>query len=1040
MHKHVRESDSVEDEALIDESTQSRSVIGKLASGYRSFLRYWSTNSLLQIILTRRLSNALKSSIDLSSVEHTEKSPLLPEGSSHVQYTGFDEEDNELLLPSGSRANFSSGTTLSITNFKKLERRLRFLQGTRIFTEKLWPTAFTALMLTDLIEYLAYPSERYGNRLWEIFAGISRDSQILSSYLGMELPPKVSYSLPVAALLSAPVFLGVMQLMITKLYYRNKTLKELPGKLDEIEKQNILWSINTALNPFSRSHQALLRAEFALSRTSHLKDAEKSIVKSFEDLATRHRRFTGWIANRALIEAHANRGLQVNVAMPSFKRTPAHYIYFNYLLWSRGQRPKLWADILFPMLSLYWLYTQLRLLQLLGLKIYGVVEFIKNAMACTGEKKLYQFLKAYGDYVCIVCDYEGMLDTDKLYIQRCLNTLLSNTDPEVVLKDLGRLLSIGDVELIDFSQQNFRAWSVSQFHNFLKALEKQTRLNALNFSTPMMQPVFKPDPRFAALNSFLGDRNLSVVDLSGQNLGDVNLLQIFNQTHPIQNLILQGNGLTDSGATQLGANLWSATQILDISNNPLGDPGITAILRRQNSLIVLKVSQSTITQTGFLEILHFAGNQTLTGLWVNHNPNLMIQNWPQVGEYLSGSAMNMLGLDGIGLQDVDMVAFGGLLRNTSLVWVSTGHNQFSAYGFLSFIESTQNTTLRTFIADDNPLTDIAFNQIGTVLGSSPLTQISLNQIQVEQTAWLALMQAVNNSNISGLLLRNNRLTDAWLERTPNTTYGLTLLDLTANPITDDGVITLVKSLPRGQIKQLILSETQITDRTLEVLAEVLPDTGLEILTIARAKLGTGDGLNKLTKVLFNSTLNTLSIPGNGFKDDAVVFLLQHTVKDVPHSDALGVTYNRFASRYLKAHGQPATALKSIDVDDNPLSQEVCEAFDITAPANGIGFFSAPNCTTGNQANLTNLAIGATTVSTQIVAVTQGFFGPAKRAIDATTNGYDTPASAAQMNVDPSIAFTLGVASLALVILLMTLLYRMASRFETNCPNRRGPNA
>lgn len=199
---------------------------------YRKFIHY-THQSLLQWVLTRRLLkyiNADPNSL-VSTKKPTDKTPLLDARRSQPSYDLERDSDEAIQLEDKIQPSIqtesamtryesfheSSGGSFAYhpSEFKQLERRLGFLKGARIFTQKLWPTVFTVLILTDLIEYAAYPSERYGNRVWEIFAGLARDAQILSSYLGMELPPRVAYSVPVAALVSLPMVSGLSQLLST---------------------------------------------------------------------------------------------------------------------------------------------------------------------------------------------------------------------------------------------------------------------------------------------------------------------------------------------------------------------------------------------------------------------------------------------------------------------------------------------------------------------------------------------------------------------------------------------------------------------------------------------------------------------------------------------------------------------------------------------------------------------------------------------------------------------------------------------------------
>ena len=1006
----------------------------KIGKGYRKFLRYWSTNSLLQIILTRRLSNILKSPIELLSEESpTETTRLVPPKSSHVQYTDDRESEGEeitLLESSDTGSSTDSKKTPLSKNFKKLERRLRFLEGTRVFTEKLWPATFTALMLTDLIEYTADPSARYDNHLWKIFAGIARDSQILSSYLGMELPPRVSYSLPLAALPLIPLSFGAMQLLLTVLYTRNNTLEGLEQALKEINEQSIFWSLNTALNPFSRSHHTLLRAEFALSRTVHLKDDQQNIVKAFEDLAEKHRRLTGWIANRALIEARANRCVEVDVTMPSFIRTPSHHIYFNYQLWSQGQKPKLWADVLFPVLSLYWLYTQLRLLQLLGLKIYDAAEFIKNEIACTKDNRLFKFLEAYGDYLCAMCDYEGMLDVDKLDTQRCLDFLLTTQHPDPILSDLDRLLKTDRVGRFDFSKQNLRNWDEVKFDTLLQKFAKQVQLETVIFSAPNALPVFPSDNRFIALQRFLFNRTLTRLSFANQGMGDANLMRLLNTTLQVENLDLSGNYLSVQSANFLGQRLKPFnTSTLILGENPLQDEGILSLARHIGNLTTLDLSQTQMTQTGFLAVLSSHNRTPLTQFLVNNNP-LIFTNMTQVGQVIMQSDLQHLSMAGIGLADTTLSELVPYLVNGTLVELNVGHNDIQDVGFLTLLDLSRNSTLKFIVFDNNAISSFGLTKAAGLLPTLTVDTLSLNHLLGDQSGWEAFFLNLNLSILKQLFVRQNDLNNALIQGYANHTRFLTTLDLSDNALTDPCATSLAQTLPGSMLQVLVLSENNLTDTTLIQLALHLPGSKLEQLIIESAAIGDA-GIHRLGDILSHTFLRVLGFKNNQISDNAASFFIRKTIKEVPNESKLGKDYNRFQSRYLIKHGKPASTLQELDFRDNPTGTDSCDTFNLVAPANGVNFFATPGCSQGSATNWTALAAGATALSGQL----GGIMLSASPRIGSDNSDIHHLSESSNSQINLSAAIAVGTLAIAMVIILLTLLYRMTHSNNTQATRR-----
>ena len=99
------------------------------------------------------------------------------------------------------------------------------------------------------------------------------------------------------------------------------------------------------------------------------------------------------------------------------------------------------------------------------------------------------------------------------------------------------------------------------------------------------------------------------------------------------------------------------------------------------------------------------------------------------------------------------------------------------------------------------------------------------------------------------------------------------LDLSNNDLDNQGIVELVKVLPRTRIHTLDLGDNDIDDKDIIEVAKVLPYTQIHTLWLDYTKIGC-KGVVELAKVLPQTQIHTLDLGSNSIRDASMIELIK----------------------------------------------------------------------------------------------------------------------------------------------------------------------
>lgn len=352
--------------------------------------------------------------------------------------------------------------------------------------------------------------------------------------------------------------------------------------------------------------------------------------------------------------------------------------------------------------------------------------------------------------------------------QQCVNGLFAQRrPPQVILSRIQQLVDRGglqDVHFIDFTRQFWANWTRIDWQSLLHKLTSLRRLERLDLSNLLAE---RPnvDSKMQALAEFLRtvivtqlilrNHNLSpaglnqllhglfnssveFLDFSQQgwgNAGAVPLAVILPFLHRLKTLILSANQLADPGLRQLCSGLMnSSVSNLVLDDNPDIDEAIPTLLE--------------VVRCGILKQLSLAGVP------------LAVMNMDPVGQCLR--FLQRINLARCGLGDQHVFGLLPYLSQTSVQDYDLGHNLFTRQGMVLFFRNLRaNITARMILDENMRLGENGIIAVAPFFVEKGIRQLSVAGLNLRMPGLQALLQ--NGRLFQFLNLAHNPLHEAVAE-------------------------------------------------------------------------------------------------------------------------------------------------------------------------------------------------------------------------------------------------------------------------------------
>lgn len=884
-------------------------------------------------------------------------------------------DGEDLLLtstPSQNNHIWLRGQAIPLADINKAAVAIRttgFFQGVRNFRESYWPMMFYSLLAGDLASYFAYPEDRFGNTLGDIFLGLKHvwhyqpiNQRTFTTYLTnfWEWP---------AALLVLPIGCGIYE-MLKRLNWHKQG--ETLANLRAYEVGRCGDSVSHLL-PFNRGQRVIDQAESLIlwNRTigiaqSHQPSPEEYqiIVSESEsenqyenqdknDGARDYVRAIIALANRSsgaaqlyALAALANiadglnfkdlkklqaQGVGVTELLKArtdclktlkhfakfhpdgATRSLARFVYDNYLLWTLGRSQRRYLEPLFWGHRLMIMYAQIRLLQSFVQYGWTLTDWLIDKYQCQAQQKVWTYMSQASDYQCTVCgDHSDIYYKNVFDGQDCVDGfLVKPRGPEELTKLLKRVEPFG-VQHISLSSQDWQAWSNTDLANVLDRVARSSSNHALSYFE-LSSSAFNPAPLHYSttqvLVQFFGNVKMAQINLRnlgiGPNATAEFLIALTNRS--VHSLDLSGNDIGQQGVLALTAFLPQAQQLdfLDLSSNSLSDADLELLAPALGSMNATRINLSN----------NLFGQRGLHALAMHLNNNKLIA----------------LDLSGNNFQGADLSFLAKFASNSSLSVVKLSNVQIGDSEFISFSRNLSNSTTSELDISGNCLSFVGVQEFQGMLANNTVGKVVIAYNGFGREGILYLSQALVNSSVIELDVSGNYIGDDGLQIFCKFLSGTQLqaVNLADNDLTDLEMPTLVNALRNSTITALNLAHNGIGDEGVSIISGIFSCRGNTIVSvnIADNKI-TAASIDDLSLALSSnaSVVRELSLAGNEVGDSGVTKLTHGLINSTVVKLDLQETRMTAVGAQALASVLPNTRLKTINAGYNNVTSDGALAF------------------------------------------------------------------------------------------------------------------
>jgi|GEM_PF-2139958 len=637
------------------------------------------------------------------------------------------------------------------------------------------------------------------------------------------------------------------------------------------------------------------------------------------------------------------------------------FTYANYLLWYIGRPSKL---ILQPFFLGYEIFKAYAMVNLAISIIRGLVNVLEEATAkasCQAAGNIWSYIPEIGINNCTTC-----ADLDEVpYLQSfnpvdCYSafTRLQKTADELVMAfERFSLPANSNITL----RHSLNATDLGKVVTAVKKYVKQ--IDVLSFGNPILKGDL-PDEIMNAtfvepLRDFFQQVQIRRLDMASQGLtnrGVELIARALSPTATIKELNFPGNLFNVNGTQYLFQAIPPSIEFIDLSNTPILTEGMVLIAnqtRRLTNLRNLALNNVKGLYSGIQAVLNTIPETNITALSVaNNNDGL-----PRTATYktrLNETRLEFFDISGASLSDQSVRTYPDNARDLFVYELSSspvihfklGTSYLGDTAFQRIAETikrgkryktldignTRQLTLNGFKAlapylpnsgiEDLGLAglkiDLTLTQIIAPNFPRDLTTLNLGYNSINDTVAEALLAYVP-AKVKSLNLNNNPLTGSGLAKLPTTAE---FIYLERTLINDQGMATIAKRLNNTyDTKYLSLDGAKFTPEGVISLAEVLPYTGIEWLTLSNGNVSYG--LRAIAKVLPNCALKTLSVNNANIATEDALSIPNQLISNTPIAPRakIWVDYLRPPEYIPSALPTPKAKLSILLARDNKIGEE-----------------------------------------------------------------------------------------------------------------------
>lgn len=631
-------------------------------------------------------------------------------------------------------------------------------------------------------------------------------------------------------------------------------------------------------------------------------------------------------------------------------------IHTNYQLWSLGESVEFpWyktAHVLFWFSTLYGIYANIRLWEMFAQKFVGLGEYIKDHVECSRQNKIFLYLPDYGNYECTVCgDWDFLTPRQTFTSQGCLDGLLAlPQSPEFILGNMTRILQHPDFKNIDFSKQDWNNWTEQQWSNFTTLLTgslQGRQLDTFNLSTPILNPNFPNDGRIDALVKFAQQVVVRQFDFNRQGMGSTQAAKLSPIITNLDALDISSNQLTD---VDFLVNKTENLKTLKVGNNPLGNPGIASLMQQSqnSSLTELDVSQTEMDEEGLENIGQSLLKNKLNKLNVSGN-DLSLAEMNAFGKAVSDSTLEDISLSQTNLSDQQAIDFTSSAKEGMLKKADFSNNDLTDQGAAGVVSASQNGTLSFVNLGGNSITNKGVEGMVVDLAKTAIEEVGLSATQISGKGFGLL---ANQPQLKSLDVSYNPYGDEFVDVLAQSKTNLEQVDISFTEMTETGSTNLTTGILKNpQFTSLHAAGNQLSDTAFVPIAQALPFSNISDIDFSQNVLGLSSA-QALADVLPNTRLETVDLKNNEIPDEGGVAIAETLITSTPHRNQTdqkeiisGIQdVTRDEVRAMR-QAKPATKLKKLNLENNPLGKGSKRAFNRVLPSTPIHFYhNNPNQT------------------------------------------------------------------------------------------------
>lgn len=888
----------------------------------------------------------------------------------------------------------------------------QFIKGSKWVGQKAFSVALFGLLTHDIACWFMRPEDAYGNRFLDILLGESTNELTWSSRLGSNNPAEAFYNIVTTAMVSLPVLVGILNGIIFRSRDSLHTLYSLNSVQYDI-KRDLLIPQDTVTRALNVAEFQLLHSDNE-ERQIELIYAIEKIVRTHEGSARRHaltvlsniaRRGRQDIAEYALnrLQILAKRPQRIADYEVATELSPGG-ITNDYILWTKNRLGNIepattiasqeyrytsnssFLQAAFTSFMAYQLYAKAFFYRILVKKFKGNFDYNAAKAACDAAGRVYAFRTESQENECASCISPLVSYSASQTAQGCLDGILSRLQtPETILNQLEQLVGqAGTITVVNFSRQNWDAWSVDAWNRFLDIIEKIAPFSLkrmdLTHSFPIIFDMSDPvipsenDPavdKFNRLARFFRTYSVEEVILVNHKLGYWELNALLPSLHgnATRYLDLSGNTVGQDGMDKLVEALPNlhGLQTLKLKNNQLDNfhlRRLAEVLKERGMPLNLSIGQNDFDEDGIAAIVEMAANNLLMNLDIS-DMMLSVMSCELLGKCIFSLTELVARNCSLGSAHIAAIApYFPTAKNLRLYDFS--HNLISDYGVYDFFSNLANNTVSTVLLDHNQISNKGIIASAKYIAEKSIRNLDLSNNLFTEKGFLKLLEETMNTlmqlNVANIVLGDGAIKALAIAiSTMTTTFQkLNLTNIGITPQSGEMLLRAIGSA-NSTVTEVILASNQLTGGVVARSMHSL--TRLVSLDLTNCGISAPD-VKAIVKFLSEpNLLKKLVLTNNTMNDTQAIALAQQLVTAIPHSQDIG---NRYfppdATRAITHDAKPNTNLTVVEVGQAGLTENSARAFCRVEPASGIKVLLDGNAINPAEVNIDTCQISSASPS------------------------------------------------------------------------------